>query len=109
MLPRHSPQFHKNTTSNTPRNLSKAAASGQCSKGVSDSANVTEDFRPLLWQGSIPELSGNEIRFPILSQPAPSTASCNQLPKSAYSNDVIAPGRGSQTPIGANWNVILRR
>jgi hypothetical protein len=88
MKPRRFPRFHKNTTSDV-----RYISSSQPSKGVSNSVEVSEDFRPFLWQSGVQELSENEISFPI-PQLAPSTASHAQLPKSVYSDDAIPPQRG---------------
>jgi hypothetical protein len=95
---RRSPRFRKKATSDVPRN-----SSSQCSKVVSDSVEVNENFRPLLWQTDIQELSDNEISFPI-PQPALSTASHVQHPKS---DD--APRGISRIVISANWKVAFRR
>lgn len=105
MLPRRSPRFHKNITSDALRN-----SSSQYPKDVSNLVNVNEDFRPLLWQRSIPGLSENEVTFPI-PQPAPNpnTALRDQRPKSAGSGDaIVAPQGGSQVAIGVNWRVLRR-
>jgi hypothetical protein len=100
---RRSPRNHKNSSSeHKDKPLRAMAESSRCLEEVS----IKKDFRPLLWQNSIPELSPNKINFPT---PQLATTSYDEGPQSACSHGVIPSGGGSRSSVFVNWKVVLTR
>ena len=100
---RRSPRNHKNPQEGKPL---KAGPPSQC-LASGPAADVKKDFRPLLWQNSIRELSAKEISFPT-PQPVLDTTLFNKGPRSACPHYGIASG-GSWASVFVNWKAALRR
>lgn len=105
---RRSPRFRKGNSSDSKAKNPSIVPGHKVSGSI---VNVPDDFRPLLWQNSLPELSESEIRFPT-PQPAPSTALFDGGPKSACSHEShhAAASLGSfRAAAFANWKAALKR